>query len=100
MDIPVDNKEARPITSETHKCPSCGGKLIFNPEIQLLICNFCENTYSPGKIEVLELIRPADEGAADEAEEDIEISLAAIEHRFPNLEKRSSPVQDQAAFGK
>lgn len=36
----------------------------------------------------------------DEAEEDIEISLAAIEHRFPNLEKRSSPNQDQAAFGK
>ena len=37
--------------------------------------------------------------SADEAEEDIEISLAALEHRFPNLEKRSSPVQDQAAFG-
>ena len=35
----------------------------------------------------------------DEAEEDIEISFAALEHRFPNLEKRSSPVQDQAAFG-
>ena len=35
----------------------------------------------------------------DEAEEDIEISLAAIEHRFPNMEKRSSPNQDQAAFG-
>ena len=51
------------------------------------------------------VIRPQDMitvGAftADEAEEDIEISLAAIEHRFPNLEKRSSPVQDQAAFGK
>lgn len=36
----------------------------------------------------------------DEAEEDIEISLAAIEHRFPDLEKRSSPNQTQAAFGK
>ena len=35
----------------------------------------------------------------DEAEEDIEISFAALEHRFPNLEKRSSPVQNQAAFG-
>ncbi len=50
-------------------------------------------------------IRPCDMvtvGAftANEAEEDIEISLAAIEHRFPNLEKRGSPVQDQAAFGK
>ena len=37
--------------------------------------------------------------SADEAEEDIEISLAAIEHRFPDLEKRSSPNQEQAAFG-
>lgn len=35
-----------------------------------------------------------------EAEEDIEISLAALEHRFPDMEKRSSPNQDQAAFGK
>lgn len=34
-----------------------------------------------------------------EVEEDIEISLAALEHRFPDLEKRSSPNQNQAAFG-
>lgn len=34
-----------------------------------------------------------------EVEEDVEISLAAIQHRFPDLEKRSSPNQDQAAFG-
>ena len=34
-----------------------------------------------------------------EAEEDIEISMAAIEHRFPNMEKRASPVQNQAVFG-
>jgi hypothetical protein len=27
-----------------------------------------------------------------EAEEDIEISLAALEHRLPNLESRSSPA--------
>ena len=38
--------------------------------------------------------------SAQEAEEDIEISLAALEHRFPNLEKRSSPAQNQDAFGK
>lgn len=37
--------------------------------------------------------------SAQEAEEDIEISLAAIEHRFPDLEKRASPVQNQAVFG-
>ena len=34
-----------------------------------------------------------------EVEEDVEISLAAIEHRFPQLEKRASPNQGQAAFG-
>lgn len=49
-------------------------------------------------------IRPCDMvtvGAfsADEVHEDVEISLAALEHRFPNMEKRSSPNQDQAAFG-
>ena len=37
--------------------------------------------------------------SAQEAEEDIEISLAAIEHRFPDMEKRASPVQNQAVFG-
>ena len=35
----------------------------------------------------------------DEAAEDIEISLAALEHRFPDLGKRSSPNENQAAFG-
>jgi len=35
----------------------------------------------------------------DEVHEDVEISLAAIEHRFPNLSKRSSPMANQAAFG-
>lgn len=49
-------------------------------------------------------IRPCDMvtvGAynAEEAFEDIEISLAAIERRFPDLEKRSSPNANQAAFG-
>ena len=33
-----------------------------------------------------------------EVEEDIEISLAAIEHRFPVLERRASPNNNQAAF--
>jgi len=35
-----------------------------------------------------------------EALEDIEISRAALEHRSANLAARSSPVQNQAAFGK
>jgi hypothetical protein len=36
----------------------------------------------------------------DEVHEDVEISLAAIERRLPDMEKRSSPVNNQAAFGK
>ena len=34
-----------------------------------------------------------------EVEEDIEISLAALEHRRVNLDKRSSPNTKQDAFG-
>ncbi|MDF2611488.1 MAG: hypothetical protein K0R92_2962 [Lachnospiraceae bacterium] len=36
----------------------------------------------------------------DEVHEDVEISLAAIERRLPDMEKRSSPVNNQAVFGK
>lgn len=36
----------------------------------------------------------------DEAAEDIEISRAALEHRFPCIEKRASPNSRQDAFGK
>ena len=35
-----------------------------------------------------------------EAEEDIEISRAALEHRLSQIGKRSSPNQNQAAFGR
>ena len=35
-----------------------------------------------------------------EAEEDIEISRAALEHRFPDIGKRASPNQNQDAFGR
>ena len=34
-----------------------------------------------------------------EAEEDIEISLAAFEHRYPDIGKRASPNMHQDAFG-
>lgn len=36
----------------------------------------------------------------EEVHEDVEISMAAFEGRFPNLEKRASPNNNQAAFGK
>ncbi|MCL2703631.1 MAG: hypothetical protein FWE91_08510 [Defluviitaleaceae bacterium] len=38
--------------------------------------------------------------AVDEVHEDVEISAAALEGRFPDLERRSSPNNNQAAFGK
>lgn len=34
-----------------------------------------------------------------EVDEDVEIALAALEGRFPDLEKRGSPNESQAAFG-
>ena len=36
---------------------------------------------------------------ADEVHEDVEISFAALENRFPNLERRASPNNKQKAFG-
>ncbi len=36
----------------------------------------------------------------DEVAEDIEISRAALEHRFPEIGKRASPNQNQDVFGK
>jgi len=38
--------------------------------------------------------------SADEVHQDVEISFAALEGRFPDLGKRSSPNTKQAAFGK
>ena len=35
----------------------------------------------------------------EEAEEDIEISMAALERRFPEIGKRASPNVKQDAFG-
>jgi hypothetical protein len=35
-----------------------------------------------------------------EVHEDVEISFAALENRFPDLERRASPNNSQAAFGK
>ena len=55
--------------------------------------NFSWNTIRPCDMVTVGCTDPA------EAAEDIEISRAALEHRFPNLEKRASPNQNQDAFG-
>ncbi len=55
--------------------------------------NFSWNTIRPQDMVTIGCM------SSDEAEEDIEISMAAIEHRFPDLEKRASPAK-QDAFGK
>ena len=57
-------------SSKDTKCPSCGGKLVFDPVQQMLKCDFCGNTYTPEKIELLEQLPEIDTGAADEKEAD------------------------------
>ena len=56
--------------------------------------NFSWNTIRPCDMVTVGCTTP------DEALEDIEISRAALEHRFPVIGKRSSPNQNQDAFGK
>ena len=55
--------------------------------------NFVWNTIRPCDMVTVGCFHP------EEAEEDIEISLAALERRFPEIGKRSSPNVKQDAFG-
>jgi hypothetical protein len=55
--------------------------------------NFSWNTIRPCDLVTVGCTHP------DEAAEDIEISRAALEHRFPDIGKRASPNQHQDAFG-
>ena len=57
-------------SSKDSKCPSCGGKLVFDPVGQVLKCGFCGNTYTPEKLELLNLLPEIDKGAAGENEDD------------------------------
>ncbi|MDL2234197.1 hypothetical protein LJC63_11560 [Ruminococcaceae bacterium OttesenSCG-928-L11] len=54
--------------------------------------NFVWNTIRPQDMVTMGCFTPA------EVHEDVEISLAALEHRFPDLERRSSPNQNQAVL--
>lgn len=47
----------------TVKCPSCSGNLVFDPEQQKLVCEFCGNSYDPKDVE-------ADEEANSSREEE------------------------------
>ena len=55
--------------------------------------NFSWNTIRPCDMVTVGCTHP------DEAAEDIEISRAALERRFPDIGKRASPNQNQDAFG-
>ena len=55
--------------------------------------NFVWNTVRPCDMVTVGCFHP------EEAEEDVEISLAAIERRLPDIGKRSSPNANQDAFG-
>lgn len=56
--------------------------------------NFSWNTIRPCDMVTIGCFTP------EEVHEDVEISLAAIEHRFPELEKRSSPNNEQAVLNR
>ena len=56
--------------------------------------NFTWNTIRPCDMVTVGCTHP------DEAAEDIEISLAALERRFPDIGKRASPNRNQDAFGR
>ena len=66
----VTSNRPKDYSSKDSKCPSCGGRLIFNPQDQRLKCDFCGNTYSPEKIELLLQFPDLDTGDADENEDD------------------------------
>jgi hypothetical protein len=68
--------------------PMAAGRL--TPYVGL---NFVWNTIRPCDMVTVGCMMP------QEAEEVIEISRAALEHRFPKLGARSSPCPNQAAFG-
>ncbi len=36
---------------EQYKCPSCGGAVLFNTDLQQLLCSMCSNVYSPTAFE-------------------------------------------------
>lgn len=38
-------------TLEQYKCPSCGGPVVFNTDLQQLQCQMCSNVYSPTAFE-------------------------------------------------
>ena len=66
----VSAEDIKVYSSVDTKCPSCGGKLVFDPVEQKLKCGFCGSTFAPEKIELLKQLPEIDTGAADEQEDD------------------------------
>lgn len=66
----VSEEKISVYSSNDTKCPSCGGKLVFDPVGQVLKCDFCGNTYTPEKFELIQQLPELDMGAADEREDD------------------------------
>ena len=36
--------------TKSFSCPSCGGKLFYNPKMKVLSCEACKNNYFPNEI--------------------------------------------------
>ena len=48
-------------TLEQYKCPNCGGAVLFNTELQQLVCSMCSNVYSPTAFEGNEELAKSEE---------------------------------------
>lgn len=66
----ITPEDTKVYSSTDSKCPSCGGKLIFDPVTQKLKCGFCGNSYTPEKLSLIEQLPKIDAEAAGENEED------------------------------
>lgn len=58
------------ISSKNNSCPSCAGRLFFDPKEQMLICDSCGSVFSPEKIDILSRLSLYDHSDADEDEND------------------------------
>lgn len=76
-DVPA---EAAPAAAEQMTCPSCGGRMNYKPELQVLQCDFCHFRVSPGG----EKTAGGPKQAALNDEQDFIVALATTKgHRQP-----------------
>ena len=63
-------------TTTEHKCPSCGAPLHFDPNSQLLVCDYCGNKFTIAQVEAAEADQSAKADQSAEAKEAAETQEA------------------------